>query len=136
MKLKVVQAKPERHVSTKSFQKNTNHTQSHVFHDFNLLSTSIPKATRTPTTKTCSRKSMEQMQKKTVILNAHGLGDLKIELSLFVNCSHSSDMVCGSTNNVSCVCAWATHSLPSRAPVYCGCPAGTHRCVTMSRVTS
>ena len=52
------------------------------------------------------------------------------------NCSHSSDMLCGSTNNVSCVCAWATHSLPSRAPVDCGCPAGTHRCVTMSRVTS
>ena len=47
-----------------------------------------------------------------------------------------SDRLCGSTNNVSCVCAWATHSLPSRAPVYCGCPAGTHRCVTMSRVTS
>ena len=54
----------------------------------------------------------------------------------YTNCSHSSDMLCGSTNNVSCVSAWATHSLPSRAPVYCGCPAGTHRCVTMSRVTS
>ena len=56
--------------------------------------------------------------------------------SFFAKCSHSSDRLCGSTNNVSCVCAWATHSLPSRAPVYCGCPAGTHRCVTMSRVTS
>ena len=36
-------------------------------------------------------------------------------------------MHCGSTNNVSCVCAKATHSLPSRAPVYCGCP-GVSRC--------
>ena len=70
-------------------------------------------------------------------MNKFGLGPwskLHFEPSAPLPCSHSSDRLCGSTNNVSCVCAWATHSLPSRAPVYCGCPAGTHRCVTMSRV--
>ena len=34
-----------------------------------------------------------------------------------------------------CVLFWTTHSLLLQAPVYCGCPVGTHQCVIVSRVT-